>query len=98
MPVPTIPPGDPTRRLLVVVTPACGRRGRSLPVIREARGPADLGLMFDARGVCGLTGYSATVFACNLFTLPPTLDQFLALPREEFDTGEEVVRAGWRVD
>ncbi len=68
------------------------------PVIRHARGVIDLGLMFDARGACGLTGYSATVFRTNLFALPSTLDQLLALPKEVFDGGEEVVQTGWRVD
>jgi hypothetical protein len=34
----------------------------------------------------------------NLFTLPRTLDQFLALPKEIYDTFDELVAAGWRVD
>ena len=97
--VPLIPrPGDPTRHLLVVTTPAIWPAWPFLPVVRRSRGAAELGVVFDARGACGLTGYSAAVFAANLFALPPTLDQFLALPKEVFDSGEELIRAGWRVD
>ncbi|OWK39989.1 hypothetical protein FRUB_05879 [Fimbriiglobus ruber] len=55
-------------------------------------------MLFDARGVCGRTGFSATVFRTNLFDLPPTVDRLFALPREVFDSGEDLVRAGWRVD
>jgi len=95
---PTAPPGEFARHLLFVTTPALWPAWPFLPVVRAARGAAELGLMFDARGVAGLTGYSATVFAANLFALPATLDRFLALPREVFDCGEDVVRAGWRVD
>jgi hypothetical protein len=91
-------PGDLARHLLFVTTPALWPAWPFLPVVRHARGVTDLGLVFDARGACGLTGYSATVFACNLFALPPTLDQFLALPKEVFDGGEELLADGWRVD
>ncbi|WP_143393498.1 hypothetical protein [Fimbriiglobus ruber] len=69
-----------------------------LPVVRRDRGAEDLGVLFDARGVCGRTGFSATVFRTNLFDLPPTVDRLFALPREVFDSGEDLVRAGWRVD
>ena len=95
---PTAPPGEFARHLQFVTTPALWPAWPVLPVVRAARGATELGLMFDARGVAGLTGYSATVFAANLFALPATLDRFLALPREVFDCGEDVVRAGWRVD
>lgn len=91
-------PGDPARQLLFVATPALWPAWPFLPVTRRGRGVTELGLLFDARGACGLTGYSATVFACNLFALPPSLDQFLALPREVFDDAEELVAAGWAVD
>lgn len=97
--VPLIPkPGDSARFLLFVTTPALWPAWPFLPVVRPARGVVELGLMFDARGVCGLTGYSATVFAANLFALPPTFAQFLALPKEVFDCGEDLIRAGWRID
>jgi hypothetical protein len=96
--VPTIPPGDFARHLWFATTPALWPAWPFLPVTRHGRGVTDLGLMFDARGACGLTGYSAAVFVCNMYDLPPTLDQFLALPKEVFDAAEELIRAGWRVD
>jgi hypothetical protein len=70
-----------------------------LPVVRRRLGrDAELGLVFDALNACDLAGYSATVFLTNLFLLPATLPQFLALPRETFDSAEELTQAGWRVD
>jgi hypothetical protein len=94
----TPPPGGLARHLVFVTTPALWPAWPFLPVVRRTRGAEELGVLFDARGVCDRTGYSATVFLANLFDLPPTLDQLFALPREAFDTGEELVRAGWRVD
>jgi hypothetical protein len=96
--VPPIPPGDLARHLWFAATPVLWPAWPFLPVVRHARGVIDLGLMFDARGASGLTGYSSTVFLTNLFALPPALDQFLALPKEVFDGGEELLAAGWRVD
>ena len=58
----------------------------------------ELGIVFDAFHACDLAGYSATVFLTNLFLLPATLPQLLALPREAFDSAEELAQAGWRVD
>lgn len=91
---PTQKPGDPARHLLFVTTPALWPAWPFLPVVRRTRGPEELGVLFDARGVCGLTGYSATVFLCNLFTL----EQLFAQPKEVFDIGEELIRADWQVD
>jgi hypothetical protein len=91
-------PGDLTRHLMFVTTPALWPAWPFLPVIRHTGAIVELGLMFDARGVCGLTGYSATVFRCCLFALPPTIEEFLVLPKEVFDCGEELIRSGWRVD
>ena len=54
-------------------------------------------MAFDARAA-DLTGFSSAVVLTNLFLLPPTLDEFLALPREVFDSAEEVADAQWRVD
>src|SRR3954447_3524166 len=70
-----------------------------LPLIRRApTGDEVCGVLCDMLGLHGMTGYSATVFLTNLFTLPATLDDFLALPKETFDTPEELFDAGWRVD
>lgn len=95
---PAAGPPAPARDLLFVTTPALWPAWPFLPVVRRTRGPEELGVLFDARGACGRTGYSATVFAANLFALPPTLAAFLALPRESHDTAEELLAAGWRID
>lgn len=72
-----------------------------LPVMRPAPGrEPELGLVYDALHHSGRTGYSGTVFLINLFDAfaVPSVEAFLALPREVYDTAEEVVAAGWRVD
>ncbi len=85
------------RTVLFLSAPALWPHWPFLPVVRRARGRDELGVVFDARAA-GLTGYSATVFFTNLFLLPADFDQFLALPREAFDTAEELAGAGWFVD
>jgi hypothetical protein len=70
-----------------------------LPLVRRRPdGGTDLGVLFDAEAVCDRSGYRCTVFLSNLVLLPRQLDQLLALPKEVFDTFEELVAAGWRVD
>lgn len=70
-----------------------------LPLIRRRpNGEEDLGLLYDARGRSGLYGYSCTVLMCNLFLMPAPEAELLALPRECFDTPEEMAQAGWCVD
>ena len=69
-----------------------------LPVVRRRAGCQELGVVFDARGACGLTGHSATVYLSNLFALPSTLSDFLALPREVFDSADELADGLWEVD
>jgi hypothetical protein len=70
-----------------------------LPVVRRGHvEDLECGLVYDFRGTFGRLGYSATVFLANLFTRPPTEEEFVALPREVFDTADEVYDAGWRVD
>jgi len=86
------------RRVLFVTTPALWPAWPFLPVVRRTGGREELGVVFDARGVCDLTGYSATVFLTYLFYLPPDLHEFLDLPKETFDGAEELVGAGWCVD
>jgi hypothetical protein len=70
-----------------------------LPVVRRhADGELECGLLFDLLHLRGRTGYSCTIFKCNIFQMPPTEDEFLALPKETFDTPEEMAAAGWVVD
>jgi hypothetical protein len=38
------------------------------------------------------------VFKTNLYALPPTVTAFLALPREAYDSAEELFDRGWWVD
>ena len=87
-----------TRHLLVVATPALWPVWPFLPVVRRTAGREEHGLLFDAMGTASKTGYIASVFACNLFLLPPTFEEFFALPKEVYDTAEELIAAGWRVD
>ena len=54
--------------------------------------------MLDARGIYGLTGFGSSVWLCNLFAVPADLRAFMDLPRETFDTSEEVYANGWRID
>ena len=85
------------RTVLFLSMPALWPHWPYLPVVRRTRDSQDLGVVFDSRAA-GLTGYSTTVFFANLLMLPPTLAQFLALPKEVFDGADELVAAGWCVD
>jgi hypothetical protein len=89
---------DRLRQLSFFREPRLWPRWPFLPVVRRADGVLQFGLMFDARGASGAYGYSATVFRTNLFVLPATAADLLALLKEVFDTAEEVHAAGWRVD
>jgi hypothetical protein len=88
-----------TRNLLYLSTPGLWPTHPYLPLVRRRGGPDyECGLLYDLFGLSGRTGYSATVFLTNLFTLPATVPELLALPREVYDSAEEVFNAGWRVD
>lgn len=87
------------RDLLFFTTPSLWPQWPALPLVRRREGQdEEMGLLLDVMGLEGPPGYSATVLLCNLFELPPTLREALALPRECFDTPEEAYQAGWRVD
>ena len=90
---------DWLRHLLFLTNPSLWPVYPFLPVVRNGKHPEqECGLMFDAKGLHGLFGYSSTVFLVNLFALPRALPEFLALPREVFDTMDELYEAGWRID
>ena len=69
-----------------------------LPVKRRTDNGDQLGLLYDAIGVSRTYGYKATVFLANLFGLPKTEDELLALPKCVYDIFEELVDDGWIVD
>jgi hypothetical protein len=88
------------RDLLFLANPRLWQHWPLLPVVRYREGAAEpeLGVLYDLGGACGLYGHRCTVFKTNLYLLPESLDEFLALPREVFDTVEEIAAAGWVVD
>jgi hypothetical protein len=58
----------------------------------------ECGFLYDARGKSGTFGYSCTVFLENFILRPTTEAGILNLPRETYETVEEVFEAGWTVD
>ncbi len=86
------------RTVLFLANPAFWTHWPFLPVVRRTARREELGVVFDARSVCGRTGFSACVFLTNVFALPPTLDEFFALPREAHDSADELFDRGWRID
>ena len=93
-----IGPASLARHLLIATTPVLWPAWPFLPVVRRTADSEEYGLLFDAMGTAAKTGFSANVFFCNLFLLPPTFEEFLALPKEVYDRAEELIDAGWRVD
>ena len=90
---------DEARNLLFLATPALWGCWPFLPLVRRSQERGEeCGLLCDVLGLGGPHGHSATVVICNLFLLPASLDELLAMPREVFDTAEEIYAAGWRVD
>ena len=90
---------DRARNLLFLSTPSLWPFWPYLPLILRRPGKEEeCGLLCDVLKLTGASGFSATVFMCNLFLLPTSLDAFLALPKQVYDTPEEIYAAGWRVD
>ena len=54
--------------------------------------------MYDCWSVGRRPGFSATVFIANVFLLPKTEAEFLTLPKCVYDTPDELLADGWRVD
>jgi hypothetical protein len=96
--IPKPRPADLARHRTFVTSPSLWPSWPFLPVIRRGGGCEELGVLFDARGALDLTGYSATVFRTNLFELPARLTDLLDGPKDVFDSSEELLLAGWRVD
>jgi hypothetical protein len=94
------PRGATPRDLLFMGNPGLwGDTYPFLPVVRYLPdGEMDCGVLYDCKQVSGIYGYSSTVFLTNLFEMPPTEAEFLQLPREVFDSVEEMAECGWVVD
>jgi hypothetical protein len=70
-----------------------------LPLVRRHDGGrTDYGVLYDFVHTGGRRGFSTAVLLTNLFLAPRAEEALLALPREVFDTPEELADAGWRVD
>jgi hypothetical protein len=87
------------RDLLFLRNPHLWRHWPFLPLIRRRPGcELECGVLYDCWTVARRGGFSASVFLTNIFYLPGSEEAFLALPKEVYDTVEEVAEAGWRVD
>jgi hypothetical protein len=87
------------RNLLFFGTPPLWPQWPFLPVVRRRLGvEEEHGVLYDAKGVSGTLGYSATIFLTNYFLRPSTEAGLLALPREVHDCPEELWDAGWTID
>jgi hypothetical protein len=70
-----------------------------LPAVRRRPGQdLECGVLYDCWTAGRRGDYSATVFLTNIFIMPSTGEEFLALPKEVFDTPDEVAAAGRRLD
>ena len=87
------------RNLLFLTTPALWPHWPFLPMVRRQKGcEEECGIVVDAMSAFDKPGYSSTVFISLLFELPDEFDQLVKVPKEVFDTPEEIFAAGWRVD
>ncbi len=97
-PTASAPAADPGRHLLFLSCPALWPAWPFLPLVRRAGGTEALGLLFDAAAAGLPPDRRYAVYAGNLFLLPATLAEFLALPCETYDSPEDAYAAHWRVD
>lgn len=87
------------RNLLFLVSPGLWPNWPYLPLVRRHRDKEEeYGVLFDAFTATGKSGFSASVFLTNLYETPDDAEQMLQLPKEVFDTPDEVYASGWRVD
>src|SRR6476646_641503 len=101
MPIVRLFPRRATMRDLVFLsTPSLWSLHPYLPVIRRsaAGNCQQLGVVYDALGVTGLCGFSATVFLVNIFAMPATEAELLASARIVYDTFDELMDDGWVID
>ena len=92
-------PADRLRNLTFLSRSSLWTTWPFLSLVRRRPGQElECGVLYDARQNSGRMGYSATIFLCNIFLLPATEEELLALPKEVHDTPEEVYDAGWRID
>jgi len=91
---------DRLRNLLFSSKPALWPVWPFLPVVRRKPGQEEVecGILYDQLSLANRPGHSSTVYLANLLLLPSQEAEFLALPREVYDSPEEVYDAGWRVD
>src|SRR5262245_53268870 len=94
------PEPDRARNLLHMGKPALWPVWPFLPLVRRKPGAEeeDLGLLYDPPTSAAAPGTGVTVYLANLPLLPRTLPEFLALPKEQYDSAETAYDAGWRVD
>lgn len=90
---------DRARHLLYLTKPALWPTWPLLPLVRRRPGVEDdLGLLYDPPGSTETPRPGVTVYRSNLFLLPRTEAEFLALPKEQYDSAEAAFEGGWRVD
>jgi hypothetical protein len=87
------------RNLLFFATPSLWPIWPYLPLVRRRPGQEEeYGVLVDVMKLFEVPGHSSTVFLSILFLMPADLDQMLELPKEVYDTPDEIFAAGWRVD
>ena len=92
-------PTGPARMLLFLQTPSLWPLWPFLPMVRHWPGKIEeCGIVYDSRRSERAVGYRCTVFLVNLFEIPCGEADLLQLPREVYDTFEDLAAAGWQVD
>ncbi len=87
------------RSLALILTPPAWLLWPFLTLRREKPGGLlELGVLYDARGVRDLYGFTSTVFLTNVFEMPDTEGAFLKLPRCVYDSVEALLDDHWIVD
>jgi len=70
-----------------------------LPLVRRLPGKEEeYGLLFDTKKTMKHWACLPRSSFATCFWMPPTVEEFLALPKETYDTPEEIADAGWLID